>query len=115
MDQKYKAYQEYNFRNDQRWQRYLDNLYPTPPMNLLEKRKRKWYRDNVDKDFDLNYNPQEEQKRQQNANQAQGPPPGANPYAYAYQQYAYEAYPQYKSAVALLYLGFVLTIPFVSL
>jgi hypothetical protein len=32
-------------------------LFPTPPRDRVEKLRKKWYRDNVDKDFDINYEP----------------------------------------------------------
>lgn len=118
MDAKFKAYKDYNFRGNQDWQKYLDALYPTPTMKQLEKRRRKWYRDHIDKDFDPEFEPGEEQKQNNNANQQRnnaGPPPGANPYAYAYQQYVYEAFPQYKVYVAALYLAFVFTLPFTGI
>ena len=93
---------------------YLNNLYPVPSLKLLEKRKRKWYKDNVDKDFDINYDP-DANGNQNNDNQQQrraGPAPGANPYVYAYQQAAHEAIPSLKPIVALLYVMFWLTLPF---
>lgn len=112
MEEKLKKYLEYSWKDDKKWQVHLNNLYPVPPLKILEKRKKKWYRDNVDKDFDVDYNPEEEAKRPQNQQQRQGPPPGANPYAYAYNQAVYEAMPGLKPYVALAYLGFVLTLFF---
>jgi len=114
MEEKYKRFKDYNYKDDKKWQMYLNNLYPVPPLKLLEKKKRKWYKDNIDQDFDINYNPEEakgnEDRQQQR--QRQGPPPGANPYAYAYQQATYEAMPHIKTYVAIAYLLFVLTLPF---
>jgi hypothetical protein len=45
----------------------MSNLTPVPPIAVLEKRRRRWYKLNVDKDFDVEYNPdtaQPEQPRQ---------------------------------------------------
>ena len=87
---------------------------------MLEKKKRKWYKDNVDKDFDINYDP-DERRNQNEGNQQQrgaapgaapGTAPGSNPYVNAYNQAAYEAIPSLKPIVVLLYLFFWLTIPF---
>lgn len=116
MEDKFKKYKEYKFKDDEKWQLYLNNLYPMPPLKVFEKRRRKWYRDNVDKDFDINYDPDENAKQNDNQQQrAQGPPPGANPYAYAYQQAAYEAMPQLRLFVGLAYLLFCITLPFTSI
>lgn len=107
MEEKFKKYKEYDYKGNQKWQLYLNGLYPMPPLKALEKRKRKWYRDNIDKDFDINYEPDENAKRNEDQpRNPQGPPPGANPYAYAYQQAAYEAMPQLKPYVGLAYLLF---------
>ena len=57
MEEKYEAFQNYNWTRDQEWQTYLNNLFPTPPMKILQKRKRKWYKEYIDKDFDINYEP----------------------------------------------------------
>lgn len=88
---------------------YLNNIYPMPSLKILEKKKKKWYKDNIDKDFDVNYEPDENAKNNDAGNQNQpraGPPPGANPYAYAYHQAVYEAMPGLKPVVAILYLAF---------
>jgi hypothetical protein len=118
MEDKYKRYTEYSWKDNEKWINYFNSLYPVPPLKLVEKRKKKFYRDNIDKDFDIDYNPEEEgknQQNQQNQQQRQGPPPGANPYAYAYNQAVYEAMPGLKPYVALAYLGFVLTLFFSSI
>lgn len=57
MEEKYKAYQKFDWTLNEKWQNYLNNLYPVPPRDLLEKRRKKWYKDNIDKDFDVNYDP----------------------------------------------------------
>lgn len=57
MEEKYKAFTKYDWTLSDKWQLYLSNLYPIPPRDRLEKIRRKWYRDNVDKEFDLSYEP----------------------------------------------------------
>ncbi len=105
MDEKFKKYQDYDFRGDQKWQMYLNNLYPVPPLKLLEKKKRKWYKDNIDKEFDVNFDPDARSNQNENQHQHQhrGPAPGANPYVNAYYQAAHESIPALKPVVALLY------------
>jgi hypothetical protein len=38
---------------------YLNGLYPVPPLKVLEKFRRKWYKKNKDADFDITYMPPE--------------------------------------------------------
>ncbi len=57
MDQKYREYRKYDWTLSDKWQIYLNNIFPTPPRDQLEKIRRKWYKTNVDKDFDINYQP----------------------------------------------------------
>ena len=57
MDQKYKEYRKYDWTLSDKWQIYLNNIFPTPPREQLEKIRRKWYKNNVDGDFDINYQP----------------------------------------------------------
>lgn len=45
-------FKEYQFSGDERWQDYLKGLYPMPPMDKLNKLKKKWYKNNVDQEFD---------------------------------------------------------------
>jgi len=70
MDQKFRDYRKFDWTLNDKWQQYLSNIFPTPSREKLEKMRRKWYRDNVDKDFDLTYEPKEgaeEQPRQARA------------------------------------------------
>ena len=60
MDKKYDAYKRYDWAGDEKWQQFLNNLYPVPARDVLEKRRRKWYKSNKDPDFDVNYNPEEQ-------------------------------------------------------
>ena len=57
MEQKFKEYRKFDWTLNSKWQTYLDNIFPTPSRERLEKIRRKWYRDNVDKEFDLAYEP----------------------------------------------------------
>lgn len=45
-------FQNYKFSADNNYQKYLSSLYPMPPMEKLEKLKRKWYKKNIDQEFD---------------------------------------------------------------
>ena len=53
-------YQSFDFTQDEKWQGYLRNIYPTPSGDTLEKIKRKWYTKNVDSQFDPTF--EEKQK-----------------------------------------------------
>ena len=64
MDAKYEAYKRHNWQGDDRWQQYMKNLYPVPPLAMLERKRKRWYKLNVDKDFDPDYNPESDQARQ---------------------------------------------------
>lgn len=57
MEAKYKEYEKFDWTLNDKWQIYLNNIYPVPPRDRLLKMRKKWYRDNVDKDFDINYEP----------------------------------------------------------
>ena len=50
-------FKAYDWSANERWQQYLKNVYPMPPLPRLEKMKRKWYKNNVDKDFDADFVP----------------------------------------------------------
>eukprot|EP00743_Colponemidia_sp_Colp-15_P002381 GILK01002580.1.p1 GENE.GILK01002580.1~~GILK01002580.1.p1 ORF type:complete len:232 (-),score=37.13 GILK01002580.1:175-870(-) len=47
------AFLAFDFSADARWQTYFSNLYPTPPMKLVNKYKKKWYKANVDPSFNV--------------------------------------------------------------
>ncbi len=57
MEQKFKEYRQYDWTLSKQWQNYLDNIFPTPTRDRLEKIRRKWYKEHVDKDFDVNFEP----------------------------------------------------------
>ena len=64
MEQKYDTYKRHDWANDQKWQTYLNGLYPVPPTKLLEKKRRKWYKANKDPDFDCDWTPPEPGQQQ---------------------------------------------------
>jgi len=43
--------------SDERWQTYLNGLYPPPNHKQILKFKKKWYKKNIDPDFDDTYEP----------------------------------------------------------
>ena len=45
-------FKDYKFSDDQKWQKYLQDLYPVPPLDRMNKLKKKWYKTNVDQNFD---------------------------------------------------------------
>ena len=53
---KYEAYKRYDWGTDEKWQQYLNGLYPTPPRDKLEKLRRKWYKKNKVSDFEVDFN-----------------------------------------------------------
>lgn len=55
MEEKYKAYHQYNFTTSEKWQAYLNNIYPMPKYSEMEAFKKKWYKKNIDADIDLSY------------------------------------------------------------
>ncbi len=57
METKFKEYRKYDWTLSEKWQSYLNNIFPTPSRELLEKKRRKWYKDNIDKEFDVTYEP----------------------------------------------------------
>jgi len=59
MEQKWREFKKFDWTLNDKWQIYLNNIYPMPPRDKLEKMRKKWYRDNVDKEFDLTYEPGE--------------------------------------------------------
>ena len=57
MEDKYSAYQKFDWTLNNKWQLYLSNLYPIPARDRLEILRKRWYRDNIDKEFDISYEP----------------------------------------------------------
>ena len=71
MEQKFREYRKYDWTLSDKWQQYLSNIYPIPPRDKLEKMRKKWYRDNIDKEFDLSYEPTENDNADQPTRQQQ--------------------------------------------
>jgi hypothetical protein len=59
MEEKYKKFLEFNWRESAEWQAYFGNIYPTPPGNKVDFYKRKFYNQRIDTEFDRNYMPPE--------------------------------------------------------
>ncbi len=47
------TYANYDFRNCPKWKKYIGSLYPTPPLNKIEKFRRKFYKREIDPEFDV--------------------------------------------------------------
>mmetsp|Transcript_88380 Transcript_88380/g.248996 ORF Transcript_88380/g.248996 Transcript_88380/m.248996 type:complete len:314 (+) Transcript_88380:67-1008(+) len=56
MEVKYQQFLDFNWSNE-KWQAYLDGLYPTPTHKQILKFKKKWYKKSVDAEFDESYEP----------------------------------------------------------
>lgn len=50
-----KKFKEFNFAADDRWQEVLRSLYPTPSVEQIKKRQKKWYKEKIDAEFDPEY------------------------------------------------------------
>ena len=83
MEQKYKAFSQYDWRNSSDWQLYYENLTPKPPGNRIEHWKKKFYKLKVDEDFDIKWeapaipqsNPSRPTSTSQNFNYPSANPP----------------------------------------
>jgi hypothetical protein len=56
MAEEYQKFIDFDW-SDERWQTYLNGLYPPPVNKQLTKFKKKWYKKNIDPDFDDTYEP----------------------------------------------------------
>ena len=54
---RYKEFKAFDWTLNSKWQIHLNNIYPVPTRERLDKIRRKWYRDNIDKEFDISYEP----------------------------------------------------------
>ena len=54
-EMKESQYKTYDWTQNEKWQSYLNGVYPIPPMARLEKIKRRWYKNNIDKQFDVDF------------------------------------------------------------
>jgi hypothetical protein len=59
MEEKYKKFLEFSWKDSSDWQLYYSNLFPTPPGNKIEHFKKKWYKLKIDPDFDTTWTPSE--------------------------------------------------------
>jgi hypothetical protein len=59
MEEKYKKFLEYNWRDSEEWQHYLRNLSEVPPGNKVEHFKKRFYKLKVDDSFDVKWVPSE--------------------------------------------------------
>lgn len=121
--QKEEAFQKYDWSANAQWQSYLQNVYPMPPMARLMKMKRRWYKNNVDKDFNAEM-PDASAASQSSANTTTGAdrgqrnpggPPGAqrqynqyNPF-FAGLQPRPDVKPEFKGAQFLAWLFYFLS------
>lgn len=62
MDKKYKAYTSFKFFENENWRIYYNNLLPTPSLQQLEKYKKRFYKQHIDKDFDISFTPAREEE-----------------------------------------------------
>ena len=68
MEEKFKQFQNFDWINNDLWQSYYRNLYPSPPASKLDKYRRKFYKLKIDPDFDINYKIIEQQTNNNNNN-----------------------------------------------
>lgn len=55
MEEKYDTYKRYGWQEDKEWNTYLNNIFPVPTVDKLEKIRRKWYQKNKDTEFNIDY------------------------------------------------------------
>ena len=72
MEAKFKEFEKFDWTLNDKWQIYLNNIYPIPPRDRLLNIRKKWYKNNIDKDFDLSYEPSSNESSQPSGNQNQG-------------------------------------------
>lgn len=65
MEEKYKKFLEFNWRECAEWHQYFSNIFPTPPGKKVEHYKKKFYQRNIDPDFDVQYVPNEQRESAQ--------------------------------------------------
>lgn len=53
--QQMKAYMDYDFDSDHKFQSYLDGIFPQPKGLLLKKFQRKFFKKNVDPEFPIEF------------------------------------------------------------
>ena len=55
--QHYEAYKRHDWVGDSDWQSYMNNIYPVPTREKVEKIRRKWYKKNKNTNFDVDFQP----------------------------------------------------------
>lgn len=51
----FKQFKEFDFDNSEEFHKYLENIFPYPKGLLMEKIKRKYFKNNIDKNFEINF------------------------------------------------------------
>src|SRR5689334_3364514 len=110
MEEKYKKFLEFNWRDCVDWHSYFSNIYPTPPGSKVDFYKRKYYQQKIDPEFDRNYVQPEPSTTQSNTNTTYG----ANANRSQYNPSAYSPSglnsPVIAMVEAVLWIGFLLSI-----
>lgn len=57
MEAKYKRFLEYDFEKSKGWKQFLKHLPLNPAKEQIPLFKRKWYKDNIDREFNVDYTP----------------------------------------------------------
>ena len=65
MEEKYKQFELIDWSKEEKWQLYFSNITPTPPGNKIPYYKKKYFRNNYDKDFDITWEPTVKPPQQQ--------------------------------------------------
>ena len=111
MEEKYKKFKEFDWKNSKEWQLYWSNLYPTPPVSKIERYKRKFYKNKIDSDFDIDYKPKES-SNQNNTNSTYTDSNTGYSYSYAYPPFKPINSLLLKTMETYLLFFFLLSLPF---
>ena len=61
-ESKEKAFEQFNFDEDQGWKSFVERIVPEPEDEKLKKMKRRWYKIYHDIKFDTNYDREKKKK-----------------------------------------------------
>ena len=111
MEEKYKKFKEFDWKNSKEWQLYWSNLYPTPPVSKIDRYKRKFYKNKIDSDFDIDYKPKES-SNQNNTNSTYTDSNTGYSYSYAYPPFNPINSLLLKTMETYLLFFFLLSLPF---
>ena len=111
MEEKYKKFKEFDWKNSKEWQLYWSNLYPTPSVSKIERYKRKFYKNKIDSDFDIDYKPKES-SNQNNTNSTYTDSNTGYSYSYAYPPFKPINSLLLKTLETYLLFFFLLSLPF---